>query len=721
MSGTHLMPGKIPLLVKVSLAPLVAGLIFLVILAWQVHATGEIEQDAAAINQAGSQRARLFKLVILTEQYTEHGEPRIRALIDRETTTFETVLHGLKHGDPRYNLRSTGDPEFIASLDKNTEEWNRTIKPLLQNVLAASASRETRRTLKDRVEEYAARIDGSVALRQAYSEKKVDALRNLLWLFLFASIVVAVGSLIYIYAIILKPMEAQKTLIETDRRAILGLKRYAEDIIASLPAGLIVVDDALRVLSVNRSFRELFGRENGEELPGRKLEDILPLPGLREQAQGVLAGGTAVGGIDVALGEKQLRLAIAGIRLAEEEEEEEEEDRLLVVVEDVTEEQRLRAQARAHETRYRELVQDLDAIVWEADAATFAFTFVNRRAEAILGYPVERWLTGPDFWVNLIHPEDRDQTVAFCREATAQGRDHAFEYRVVAADGRVVWLRDVVHVVRDKEGHAQRLGGVMMVITERKAAEAALRDLNRELERRVAQRTADLERANRELEAFSYSISHDLRAPLRAINGFAHLLGEEYGGSIDGRGKDYLRRVRAGAEKMGNLIDDLLELSRISRQEMRRGPVDLSALARTVGEELHAAEPGRRVEWAIMPGVQATGDAVLIETVLHNLIGNAWKYSSKREAARIEFGISEEGGRLAYFVRDNGAGFDMAHAGKLFGAFQRLHSPAEFPGTGIGLATVARVIHRHGGEVWAEAEPGKGATFFFTLPRAAGA
>lgn len=385
---------KVPLLVKVSIAPLVAGLILLILLAWQVHAIGEIEQDAAAINQAGSQRMRLFKLVILTEQYTEHREQNIRVLIDQEMTAFETVLHGLKHGDPRYNLKSAGDPELIAYLDKSGDEWNKIIKPLFQNVLAASASKEILRTLKGHVEEYVTRIDTLVALFQVYSEKKVDALHHLLWLFLLASVVIGLGSLIYIHLIILKPikifaetsraiaagdlsravpvlskdeigelasdfnemsarlrnnietlqqktveLEARKALIKTDRRIILGLKRYAENIIASLPAGLIVVNDTLKVRSVNRSFREMFRLENGEGVSGRELGDILPLPDLRQQAQAVLASGMALRGIDVALDEKWLRLTITGIRLAEEEEEEEE---LLVVVEDITE---LKAQA----------------------------------------------------------------------------------------------------------------------------------------------------------------------------------------------------------------------------------------------------------------------------------------------------------------------------------------------------------------------------------------
>jgi signal transduction histidine kinase len=250
---------------------------------------------------------------------------------------------------------------------------------------------------------------------------------------------------------------------------------------------------------------------------------------------------------------------------------------------------------------------------------------------------------------------------------------------------------------------------------ERQESAARLKRANEELEGRVQERTHALEVANRELEAFSYSVSHDLRAPLRAISGFTRMIEDEYGARLDGPGRALLGRVRGGAERMGDLIDDLLKLSQISRQELNIEPVDLSALAREAAEELRSAEPGRRIEWVIAPGVTAMGDAGLLRVALRNLLGNAWKYSSRREQARIEFGAAAAGGRSEYFVRDNGAGFDMARAGKLFGAFQRLHAPSEFPGTGVGLATVARVLHRHGGDIRAEARVGEGASFYFTL------
>lgn len=234
------------------------------------------------------------------------------------------------------------------------------------------------------------------------------------------------------------------------------------------------------------------------------------------------------------------------------------------------------------------------------------------------------------------------------------------------------------------------------------------------LEELVLSRTAELETVNRELEAFSYSVSHDLRAPLRAIDGFARALSEDYADRLDDNGQDYLRRVRAGTQRMGILIDDMLQLSRVGRAELRPVEVYLSSVARDIVTKLALADPGRQVEVEISPGLIARGDPRLLHVMLTNLFDNAWKYTCKTRQARIEFRQVEIDGEQVFSVRDNGVGYDMQYADKLFGAFQRLHG-AEFPGTGIGLATVARIITRHGGRVWAEAEPGKGATFYFTL------
>ncbi len=252
-------------------------------------------------------------------------------------------------------------------------------------------------------------------------------------------------------------------------------------------------------------------------------------------------------------------------------------------------------------------------------------------------------------------------------------------------------------------------------IVKLEQAEAEIQQLNTVLEQRVAERTAQLEASNQELEAFSYSISHDLRAPLRGIDGFSQVLLKDYAAKLDDRGKDYLQRVRAAAQRMAELIDVMLNLARVTRAPMQRAPVDLSALATDITDELRQAQPGRTVEVVIQPGLVADGDAKLLKVLLVNLLANAWRFTGKQERARIEFGMQPNGGVSSYFVRDNGAGFDMTYVGKLFGAFQRLHTSAEFPGTGVGLATVQRIVHRHGGRAWAEAAVEQGATFFFTL------
>lgn len=249
----------------------------------------------------------------------------------------------------------------------------------------------------------------------------------------------------------------------------------------------------------------------------------------------------------------------------------------------------------------------------------------------------------------------------------------------------------------------------------RQEAEDRIIQMNFELDERVQERTAQLEAANREMESFSYSVSHDLRAPLRSIDGFSKALLDDYADKLDAEGRDHLKRVRKASQRMGQLIDDILKLSRLTRGEMLIEQVDLSALVREVIKPLMDADPGRKVKMHVQDGVVARGDRKMLRVVLDNLIGNAWKYSGKQPLAWITFGKAPSSGGTAYFVKDNGAGFDMAYSQKLFTPFQRLHSEKDFPGTGIGLATVQRIIHRHGGKVWVESEPGKGATFFFTL------
>jgi signal transduction histidine kinase len=273
----------------------------------------------------------------------------------------------------------------------------------------------------------------------------------------------------------------------------------------------------------------------------------------------------------------------------------------------------------------------------------------------------------------------------------------------------VATFNQMLTQIEQQHAHLQEAQASLEQRVEERTRELALRTEELEVQRR------ELAAANKELEAFSYSVSHDLRAPLRAIDGFSQALLTDYGSKLDQDGIHFLERVRAGTQKMSRLIDDMLDLARVTRRNLVHADVDVTAIAEEIAEELQARQPDRQVQFQIAKGLRALGDSHLLNIVLQNLMGNAWKFSAQQKDARIEIGQEPNGDMPAFYVRDNGAGFDMKYAHNLFGVFQRLHSESEFEGTGVGLATVQRIVHRHGGKIWAEAERGKGAKFSFTL------
>ena len=343
---------------------------------------------------------------------------------------------------------------------------------------------------------------------------------------------------------------------------------------------------------------------------------------------------------------------------------------------------------------------------------------VNHRYCDIVGYTWEELLRlGIE---DLLHPEDRQKDTDLLLDLL-EGRRATFttEERYLRKDHTPLWVNLTVSLVRTADGHPEYFITVLEDISRRKEAELELKQLTGDLERRVEDRTAALVAVNRELEAFSYSVSHDLRAPLRAIDGFSQVLVEDYAAQLDDEGRDYLGRIRAASQRMSQLIDDLLRLSRVTRSDLHRARIDLTGLAKEVLQDLASREPRRELTTVVAEGLLLEADPRLVRVLLDNLLSNAWKFTRRAAAPRIEVGVLaplvEGKPGPVFYVRDNGAGFDMTYAEKLFKPFQRLHRSTEFEGTGIGLAIVQRIMQRHGGRAWAEGAEGQGATFYFSL------
>ncbi|MTJ10034.1 PAS domain-containing protein [Anabaena sp. UHCC 0204] len=385
---------------------------------------------------------------------------------------------------------------------------------------------------------------------------------------------------------------------------------------------------------------------------------------------------------------------------------------------DITSLKEAEAALRQSETKFRELAENIHEVFHINTADMSQVLYISPAYQEVWGRSCESLYQDPHSWSESTHPDDYERMMTACNNLT-KGQSLQEEYRILRPHGEIRWIFARVYPVYSQSGEILRHVGISEDITKRKQAELEIHQLNEELEQRVQQRTTELTIVNKELESFSYSVSHDLRSPLRAIDGFSQILLDRYQEQLDDKGKHYLTRIRAATVRMAKLIEDMLQLSKVTRSEIRCTQVNLSEIAQGIIQELSESQPERQIQWLIAPDLIVSGDRQLLEIMMENLLNNAWKFTSTQLHPQIElnsmFVEQDNGSSLTYFVRDNGVGFDETYAKKLFQPFQRLHTTEEFPGTGIGLATVQRIISRHGGHIWAKGSVGKGATFYFSI------
>jgi len=496
---------------------------------------------------------------------------------------------------------------------------------------------------------------------------------------------------------------AEETLRESEAR-FRGIFDHAP-----VAIGIGALGDG-RLVEVNASWLRLLGFERVEVI-GRTTGE-LGLYIVENERAGIVAAITEHGRIvntDIQIRNKSGE--ILNVMFSAEIITLDSEPYLQVMMSDVTEQRRGELALRESEERQRVFIDHAPAALAMFDR-DMRYLHVSRRWLQDYGLG-DRKLTGLPHYE--VFPEISETWKNFHRQGLAGAVLRKDADRFERADGSLQWIRWEIRPWHDVFGG---VGGIFIFsedITDLKRAEDEIIQLNASLEQRIEERTAELQAANQELDAFAYAVSHDLRAPLRAMNGFSQALSEDYGGQLHGEALVYLKQISLASRHMGDLLEGLLILSRSTRGELHRDPLDLSATAEQIRDELIRLEPDRRVAWQIEPDMPARGDASMLEVVMRNLINNAWKYTAGMPGPLIRVYCEERDGLPCYCVADNGAGFDMRHSQRLFKPFQRLHRQDEFPGIGIGLATVQRIVHRHGGEISAEAEPGKGATFRFTL------
>lgn len=477
-----------------------------------------------------------------------------------------------------------------------------------------------------------------------------------------------------------------------------------------IPSLYFTIGEAGRILSVNPAGARQLGYA-GEELIGRDVGDVV-VPVCRTSFCEELAGCRARPGEVRRVELRQLRRDASESWVAQSAWTMPGSPVVHLLWDDISARKQAELDLRASEDRAAKMFRASPVAISLARLEDGCYLDVNAAYVAQFGWSRQELIGHSSVQLGL-WPSAAERN-RWRAELRASGKTRDFQVRLFTKSGEA---RDVLLSAERMElANEEYVLALLHDITERKRAEDEVRRLNAELEVRVQERTAELRAANRELESFAYSISHDLRSPLRGIDGFSQVLLEDYGAQLDDQGRGHLARVRQAAQRLGALIDDLLNLSRVTRQEMRRELVDLSVMAGEILDDFLREDAAREAEVLVQPGCAARGDPQLLRVLLENLLGNAWKYTSRCERARIEFGAHLDGGEVTYYVRDNGAGFDMAHAARLFRPFQRLHRVDEFGGSGIGLASAARIVRRHGGEIRGESAVGRGAVFRFTLP-----
>ena len=484
------------------------------------------------------------------------------------------------------------------------------------------------------------------------------------------------------------------------KKNAIGLVEFTASIINTVRESLIVLDQDLRVVSANRSFYDVF-KVNPNETQGQLIYDLgnkqWDIPKLRDLLETILPQKATFDNYEVEHDFATIGKRIMLLNARQIERGVGKERIILLAIEDITERKEIE---EAH-SKLAAIVESADDAIIGKDLEGTVLSW-NSGAEILYGYNAKEIIGKSISLLMLPGHSDEDKELLNKRSCGELIKNYETQRR--RKDGRTIDVALTLSPVKNISGEMIGTATIARDITERK-----------KLERELVKTRDAAEAANKELEAFSYSVSHDLRTPLRSIEGFSQALLEDYQDKLDDTAKSYLDRVRKATQHIGRLIDDMLKLSRLTRAEFHHESVDLSTMVRAISEELQQNNPDRTVDVIIREGIFVNGDPTLLKIALENLVNNAWKFTSREARPQFEFGTTVKEWKTACFIRDNGVGFDMAYGNKLFGAFQRLHTSSEFPGTGIGLATVQRIINRHGGQVWAEGEVGKGATFYFTI------